>query len=175
MGNRFENEVNLINDNYVKRLTIQCIEHAPSYFWEIPSSSTGKYHPIDENVPGGKYFHSQRFVRLAYDLCKDLNVSGRDRDFVIAASIMHDFCSNGYPTNSGSTIMGHGALWLNIVREFMPKEAITAEPEIKTIAWLIEEHMGIWDIPLTEPKDKLSMIVHLSDYVASREYIQVKL
>ena len=167
-------EVNLINDVFIRNLVENCIEHAPPYFWEIPSTATGKYHPPDERGFGGSVLHTRRDVRVAEDLCRCMNVTGRDRDFVIAASIMHDFCKNGYPDNTGHTVYGHGALWLNIVKEFtFPQDMIVCQ-EVKVLTELIGNHMGIFDFPLATANNVLSMIVQLSDYISSREYIRVE-
>ena len=171
---KLEQEVNLINDVFIRNLTKECIEHAPPYFWEIPSSSTGKYHPEDERGFGGTVLHTRRDVRVAEDLCRSMNVTGRDRDFVISASTMHDSCKNGYPNNTGHTVYGHGALWLNIVKEFMPPNEMIRCPEVKTLAELIGNHMGIFDFPLQVGNNALSLIVQLADYISSRNYIKVE-
>jgi len=169
---KFEQEVNLINDVFIRNLTKECLEHSPPYFWEIPSSSTGKYHPEDERGFGGEVFHTRRVVRVAEDLCRSFNITGRDRDFVISASIMHDFTKNGYPNNTGHTVYGHGALWLNIVREFMPE--MIFNQEVKVLAELIGNHMGIFDFPLSVANNAMGLIVQLADYISSRSYIDAK-
>ena len=46
----FAEEVRLIGSQNIKQLVWKCLENAPDYFWGIPSSSTGKYHPKDDKA-----------------------------------------------------------------------------------------------------------------------------
>ena len=170
---RLEKEVDLIKDPEIKVFVYKCIDKAPSYFWKVPSSSTGKYHPEDERGEGGSVLHTRRAVKVADDLCRNFNINGSERDCVLAAAIMHDFCKNGYPNDTNHTADGHGNLWVNILNQVAIKDLIINSNIIKTISRLIACHMGRFDIPFIIAEDKLGLIIQIADYVVSREYIKV--
>jgi len=92
MIERFTNEINLIHNSKVKSLVLKCLEYAPKYFWTIPSSSTGEYHPKDEFCEGGKVLHTKKAVKIGSYLCECLSITGLEKDCVLAALIMHDLC-----------------------------------------------------------------------------------
>ena len=52
----FEMELKLIANNEVRNLVVEVLRLAPRYFWEVPSSTSGRHHPPDENRPGGKVY-----------------------------------------------------------------------------------------------------------------------
>jgi len=171
---RLEKEVGLIKDPEIRDFVRKCIGKAPSYFWTIPSSSTGKYHPEDERGEGGSVLHTRRMVKVSDDLCRNFNINNTERDCVLAAAIMHDFCKNGYPNDLEHTVTGHGSLWINIVAEFMKSDQIINSRFIPTIGRLIGCHMGKWDVPFIMAEDKSLMIIQVADYIASREYVKVE-
>lgn len=174
MTNYFEKELELINDSEIRDFVEACLDHAPEYAFTIPATSSGKFHPDDEKGEGGSYLHLRKAGRVADDLCRNFNVTGYDRDCIIAAAIMHDLCKNGYPDDSGHTVAGHGSLWIHIVEEFVPKSDILKIDYIVKIGQLIGEHMGRWDIPYHIATDTCSLIVQIADYVVSRNYIHVE-
>jgi len=169
---RFENELNLINDISIKGFVQKCIIHVPDYFWYITSSSTGKYHPKDEHVPGGSVLHTRRVVKVAEDFCRSFNIMSVDRDCVVAAAIMHDFCKNGYPDNLGYTVANHGGLWHNIVSKFMKISDMISNTTLQKISRMIVCHMGRFDAPFIV-LDRPEIVVQLADYIASRNYINI--
>ena len=168
-----ENEISLIVNQEIKDFVKKCITVVPSYFWKIPSSSTGKHHPEDEHGDGGEVLHTKRVVKISDDLCRNFNVVGNDRDCVIAAAIMHDFVKNGFPDNQNRTVPGHGALWINVVDKFMKQYEVLNSPFIPIIGRIIANHMGRWDIPFVIANNELDLIVQIADYVSSREYIKI--
>jgi len=173
MNNALDNEVNLISSPAIRNYVLECIRRTPEYFWAVPSSSSGKYHPQDENTKGGTVLHTRRAVRIAEDLCRMYNVIGEDRDCVIAATIMHDFCKNGYPRDMRYTVSGHGSLWINIGQTKENYKGFKDSKMAMTIGRLIACHMGRFDIPFLAGATILDTIVQTADYISSREYISV--
>ena len=172
---KLEKEVALIVDPDIKDFVKKCIAFAPNYFWKIPSSSTGKYHPEDEHGEGGAVLHTKRVVRIVDDLCRNFDIKNKDRDCVISAAIMHDFCKNGFPSNTGHTVDGHGTLWVNILNQVVNKDLVLNSEVTKTISRLIACHMARFDIPFVETSNKLDLIIQVADYIVSREYVKVEI
>ena len=87
------NEINLIKNKEIRKLVKNILKLAPRYFWVVPSSSTGKHHPPDEDMAGGKVLHTKRVVYLANQLCRLEDINGIERYKLLAAMIVHDiFC-----------------------------------------------------------------------------------
>jgi 23S rRNA maturation-related 3'-5' exoribonuclease YhaM len=172
---RFEEELKLIEDTLIREFTRKCLEKAPKYFWTIPSSSTGKHHPSDENCIGGCIIHVRKTVKIVEDLCREHDVSGIDRDCVISAAIMHDLCKSGYPNDLGYTVSGHGALWQQVANQAVKFYEFLNNKNYATIGRLIASHMGRFDIPYIDGGDVLLQILQTSDYIASRKYLSVNL
>jgi HD superfamily phosphohydrolase YqeK len=173
MNNSLNNELKLIVNPDIRNFVKACLEKAPEYFWSIPSSSTGKHHPVDDNVVGGLIIHTKKVTKLADDLCRNYNIISDERDCVIAAAIMHDLTKNGFPNDCGHTVNGHGSLWINIAIQVVEPNVIHGVEYIKIIGRLISCHMGRWEIPYINNGDVLSNILQVSDYIASRKYVKV--
>jgi 23S rRNA maturation-related 3'-5' exoribonuclease YhaM len=170
----FANEIKLIENMGIKKMVWKCLENAPSYFWGIPSSSTGKYHPKDENVNGGLVIHTKRAVKMANYLCECLGIKNIERDCVLAACIMHDLCKQGFPDNKEHTVDGHGFVWTELARSVFTKNEIKDNQNFSLISRLILMHMGKYDLPyVLDWSDELATIVHIADFISSRDDILV--
>lgn len=171
MKHEFNLELIAIHNDVIRELTERTLKCAPSYFWTCPASGTGKYHKLDECVVSGTVLHTRRAVQVAIDLARFENLNELDTDIVISATILHDICKCGYPTGAERTVMGHGALVAQVMRD----ADVLDEPFARQIASLCAFHMSRWDCPFALPeRDKLSRVVALADYVASRKTIMVK-
>jgi len=162
-------ELKLISNYHIREFTRRVLEKSPNYFWKIASSSTGKYHPEDENCVGGEVKHVKRVVKVANHLCECWDVVGNQRDYILSAAIMHDLCKNGLE-DSGYTVAGHGFLWIELVRD----ETKLNEDWFKEICRLVACHMGRFDTPYIIGEDKSLMIIQAADYIASRRDILVE-
>jgi 23S rRNA maturation-related 3'-5' exoribonuclease YhaM len=171
-NNEFCTEIGLINNSTIKNIVKEIFDYAPEYFWTCPASSTGKHHPMDERGEKGTIIHVHKVVKIGNDLCTAFKIEGNQRDIVLAALLLHDICKFGYPNNTGSLIMGHGNLVANVA-----KAAKISENSfyLSDILCLISTHMGRWDVPFKPPSELLPMIVHMADFIASREYISIKM
>lgn len=174
MIDRFNGEIKLIQNARVKNLVLQCLEGAPKYFWIISSSSTGIHHPKDEHCEGGQVVHNKKATKIGNYLCETLSITGLEKDCVIAACIMYDLCKHGYPDDKGYTVDGHGYLWTELARNVMTKNDFLDSDAYRTISRLIMYHMGKYDLPyILDWSDKLACIVHISDFLSSRDDIIV--
>lgn len=64
----FKKELENIKDNNVKESTIYLLNKLPDYFYEMPASTTGKYHPLFSLNEGGLVRH----VKVALQICEEL-------------------------------------------------------------------------------------------------------
>lgn len=164
-----EHEIDMIKTEEIKHFTIESLKAAPDYFWRIPASSSGKYHPLDSLGKGGLVRHTKKVVYFADKLCEAFDVVGIKFDIVLSASLLHDTLKTG-TKDSGHTVDEHPIL----PREYFG-ELSELTDHYDRIMDCIQTHMGIWGPEQAGiPEDKLQYIVHLSDYLASRKEVSVK-
>src|SRR5574344_1060476 len=92
----FEKEIGYLKKESNKEDLKKLINLLPDYFFEIPASSTGKYHPKFSTTNHGLLKHTKVAVRIAYEL---FNIEDRftdeDKDLIIMALVLHDGCKLG--------------------------------------------------------------------------------
>lgn len=186
----FANELDYIDNDMIRNVTIELIKDIPDYFFEIPASSTGKYHPQYACGPAGLFRHTAAAAYFAHEL-KDANIfhlSNDDFDIAVAALILHDSCKCGVDDDHQSkfTLFDHPLLAADKIKnKFIESPEVTNDDELKQyraitdrIAFAIESHMGRWNtakyssVVLPTPgMQPLRQFVHLCDYLASRKGI----
>ena len=177
----FKRELNYIkNKKYVDNLKIM-IDLLPDYFFKVPASSTGKYHPEFSLGDKGLLRHSKFAAKIAYEMYNDDAITSifnqDEKDLMIFALLIHDGLKLGHEEEK-YTRFDHPLLAAQYVRD--NKENLSMNDEdIEFIASVIETHMGPWitdyngvDV-LEPPKTKYQNFVHMCDYIASRKFLNV--
>ena len=168
----------------IKQFAIKCIEVAPEYFWHVPASSTGKYHPQYSLGESGLARHTIALVRILNHMFEVESVANqftsRERDLLRVAGITHDMMKSGTQEDyekSKYTKFDHPILAAKMVWG-IPGEI--SDVEKTRICRCIMSHMGAWNcdkrypnIILPKPEDKYQIILHLCDYLASRKDIEI--
>lgn len=177
----FENEYRFIkNKKYVDNIKI-LVDLLPDYFFHIPASSTGKYHPIYALGEGGLVRHTKAAVRIANELYSNISITGifnnDEKDLMICSLILHDGLKSGYEKEE-YTRFDHPLLMAEFIRK--NKEKLTlSDSEIDFMCNVISSHMGEWNkdkfsnIELPIPINKYQKFVHMCDYLASRKFLEV--
>ena len=175
----FEKEISYIKDKNNREDIKYLINLLPDYFFKIPASSTGKYHPKFAGTEHGLVKHTKAAVRIAYDLFMiNDNFSEIDKDLIIMALIMHDGLKKGSPQEV-YTRFDHPLLVSKLIMEHANELKIDMD-SVRRICTMIESHMGKWNtskyskVELPIPKDKYQRFVHMCDYLASRNYLNIK-
>ena len=178
----FKKEYSYIkNKKYVDNLKIM-VDLLPDYFFEVPASSTGKYHPEFSLGNGGLLRHSKFAAKLAHEMYNDESITGtfnqNEKDLMIFALLIHDGLKSGLKKEE-YTRFDHPILMANYIRENSDKLTLT-ENEIEFVATCIETHMGPWTTDykgnevLKKPVNKYQKFVHMCDFLASRKFIDTK-
>ena len=177
----FKKELNYIKNTKYVTCAKNAIELLPDYFFTIPASSTGKYHPIFAQGDGGLVRHTKVAVRMCYELSNNNSIgysfSSDEKDLMVIALILHDGIKSGIPKEK-YTRFDHPILAANLVRDNKEKIGFT-DGEAKFVASVIETHMGEWNkdyngneiLPI--PKNKYQRFVHMCDFLASKKFIEV--
>ena len=177
----FENELALINDKDIQSFTEKCILKTPDYFYHVPASSTGKYHPEYSLGDGGLIRHTKALVYFAKELLSleynQERFTSTERDIIISAGILHDSFKHG-DSEQQYSIANHPVVAADHILEW----AEEGEKEYaKIISDCIRSHMGQWNTDyktkkeiMPKPQTDIEMFVHECDYLASRKPVIVK-
>ena len=165
----FNKEINYIKNNRIKNSLITMLDKLPDYFYEVPASSTGKYHPNYALGDKGLVRHTKAAVRIAYELFQDSslnNFTSDEKDLIIMALTLHDGLKSGLKKSEYYLLDNKSELELT-------------DEEINYVSDAIKTHMGPWttnykgEEVLESPKSKSQRFVHMCDYLASRKFLEV--
>lgn len=176
----FNKELSMITNEEYRKFISKCLDNVPTYFWRIPASSSGKYHPKADLGEGGLVRHTKACVQVGLDLLQSeefLYDDTENRDIIIGALLLHDCIKNGFE-NSGHTEFLHPQYAYEFITDIFNDEVY--DEEVVSYAHLvrmcIKSHMGKWntnkysDDVLPTPTDDFQKLVHMADYIASRKW-----
>ena len=176
----FANEIGDIYDKDLKELATELIANADDYFFTVPASSSGKYHPPFDLGCGGLVRHTRCVAFMAMSIAESHCMSTMDRDSLIVAAIAHDIKKQGNG-NGNHTVFEHPIYAKNYVLE-IHKKINSAVPVdvVEKIANAVHSHMGKWghdkefikgNNPLPMPSNEFEFALQTADYIASRKEI----
>ena len=178
----FNKELSYIKDERIKNSCEVILDMLPDYFYTIPASSTGKYHPEFSLGEGGLVRHVKVAVRLAKELLDNPCIGGKytdnEKDVMIFTLILHDGLKSGLTYNK-YTQANHPTLIKNFVLENKDKIKLT-DKELDLFCHCVESHMGYWNTDydgneiLPRPKTKYETFVHMCDFLSSKKFLDVK-
>ena len=140
------------------------LDDVPNYFWEIPASTSGKYHPEYSQGEGGLVRHTRAVVFFVIELSRSWDLTEQELDICIASAVLHDTWKCG--KDGKHTVKEHPQIAAEWARE---------DSEEGSVRWMVADliltHMGIWHEP--KPESRLQWFLHTADYLASRKQIIV--
>lgn len=183
----FARELDSITGEIAQHIASTALLQLPDYFFVIPASSSGKYHPKSSIGIGGLVRHTKAVFAIGEELLRHPLYAPFDeetKDNIKVAILLHDGFKSG--VNGGEhTVPEHPLLLRNNIKPLLgiPVGKDIEEQEVmdtwSVICDLIETHMGIWNknkegkeilkVPTSDPQ----VFVHLCDYLASRKRIEV--
>ncbi len=179
----FRDELNYIFNSDIRKFAEEAIKILPDYFFEIPASSTGKYHPEYSLNSGGLFRHTRAAVRIAIDLFRIdwWGFTDDDKDLIIVSLILHDGWKSGI-NKSEFTLADHPkiakfALEKNNNLQF---SRTISDKYFNMILNNIERHMGSWNRDyktkqeiMPRPETTMEKFIHLADYLSSRKCLEM--
>ena len=175
----FKEELGCIKDNKIKEFAEEAVKILPDYFFTMPASTTGKYHPDYTLGEGGLLRHTRSAIRFLMELSRNKIFSFTDEEFDlgIVALILHDGWKLGEAKTSYS-VANHPEFAKNVLETSIELVGIITDEQFKIMTDLIWTHMGQWNMDwkskkeiLPIPATPLQELVHLCDYLASRKCI----
>lgn len=177
----FEIELSYLKIPKIKSACLETLKLLPDYFFEVPASSTGKYHPEYSLGEGGLLRHSKAAMRIGYELLNNPAIGDKytekEKDLMLMALLIHDGLKSGLPKEK-YTRFDHPILMADFLMDNEEKLGLEVE-EIEFLGDVIKTHMGVWTTDyngvevLEKPKTKYQNFVHMCDYLASRKCILV--
>ena len=176
-----ECELGYLKIDKVKNACLEVIKLLPDYFFVVPASSTGKYHPDYALGDGGLLRHSKAAIRIGYELLSDPAIGDKytelEKDLMLMALLIHDGLKSGLEKEK-YTRFDHPLLMADFLMDNEEVLGLEVE-EIEFLGDVIKTHMGPWtkdysgnDV-LEKPKTKYQNFVHMCDFLASRKCIFV--
>ena len=172
-----QTEIDYIKSEKIKKACKKMVNLLPDYFFEIPATSTGKYHPEYAQGSKGLLRHTKAAVRIAVELLSNPIIGDKytssEKDLMIMGLLLHDGLKLGL-TQEKFTRFDHPILMANYIEENKDKLGLEDE-EIKFLMDVIKTHMGIWTVDykgvevLEKPTTKYQNFVHMCDYIVSRK------
>jgi uncharacterized protein (DUF3820 family) len=176
----FINEIGDIKDADLKAFATELIANADDYFFVVPASSSGKYHPPFDLGDGGLVRHTRLVAYMARNLAESYCFSDYDTDCLIVAALAHDIKKQGNG-DTGHTVWDHPILAMHYVQEIYGKTNFNVPADtIEKISNAVSSHMGKWgneprfckgNTPLPMPVTEFDKALQAADYVASRKEI----
>ncbi len=176
----FKVELERIKNENVRYSTENILEMLPDYFYKIPASSSGKYHPSFSLGEGGLVRHVKVAMRILEEMFKDEAFGIYDeytKDLMRMALILHDGFKSGLE-DMGHTCSEHPVIMSNFILDNKSKLLIS-DRDAKYVSDLVLTHMGPWNkdkegnVIMPVPKTQEQIIIHLCDYIASRNFLNV--
>lgn len=178
----FNREIDYIKNVKYKESLITLINLLPDYFFDVPASSTGKYHPKFALGDGGLVRHTKVAVRIGYELLNNNSIgnifTSDEKDLILISLLLHDGLKSGIEQEK-YTRFDHPLLASKFIRDNKEK-LVFNDKELDLICTNIESHMGQWNIDyngnevLPLPKNRYQKFVHMCDFLASRKFLDVE-
>lgn len=179
----FEKEIDYMEIENIKDFFKKAITLVPDYFFEVPASSSGKFHSSLECGFGGLVYHTRSVAKVANYLVNLQQYKSKlnevEKDCVICAALLHDCLKHGEENKTGFSVHQHPVLAAEFVKTDSRLSEIVSDDIRTMIGDAIASHSGEWTtskrskIILPSPQTLVQELVHLSDYIASRGDIHI--
>lgn len=159
------------------------IKQIPDYIFDMPSSTSGKYHNATQCQPHGQIYHIIMFAEILNYLLElkcnqEKFKSARQRDAMRCVPIFHDALKCGLDGGS-YTVHEHPMLAGAWVREAQIEHDVDKSAK-EAIARMCERHSGEWTtskrskVILPEPENEMERMIHMCDILSSRNNIDMQ-
>lgn len=179
-----EDEINTLSIDDIKEFGLALLGTIPEYFFNVPASSSGKFHPKNDLGEGGLVRHSitvRRMLRHILEPNGYYDFTVREIELLELAALFHDSFKSGtqeeYEENIHTKFL-HPVLAANHILMESVKKRFDYD-SASFMASAIMSHMGQWNTSWREagtlplPKTPAQKALHLADYLASRTDINM--
>ena len=179
----FEKEIAYMEIENIKDFFKKAVTLVPDYFFEVPAASSGKFHSVLECGFGGLVYHTRSVAKVANYLVNLQQYKSKlnevERDCVICAALLHDCLKHDWENKTGFSVHQHPVLAADFVKTDSRLDGIISDEIRIIIGDAVASHSGEWTtstrsrVILPSPRTLVQELVHLSDYIASRNDIHI--
>ena len=100
--NSFKEELVLIKSQVIKDFATKAVVTMPDYFFTMPASTTGRYHPKYALGEGGLLRHTKGMIKIAVELMRmeSWKFTEEEHDLILVSMILHD----GWKLGDGKSV-----------------------------------------------------------------------
>lgn len=169
----FEKCIDKLQDNSKAFVRYYLNEHTPAYFFTIGASASGRFHPSFAQGEGGLQRHTAAAFLVQEELLRMSSykyMPDEYKEYARIAVLLHDTAKYGLADEMDKeSYSRHGELAAqNIAKAW---ESFFFEPAPEYLLSAVRSHMGQWGT--VKPFTTIDRLVHLSDYIASRNFIEI--
>ena len=179
-------EIDTLQDIDNRKFAYALLSNVPDYFFSVPASSSGKYHPQNDLGEGGLVRHSISVARMLDHLLEPegyFDFTDEQKELLKIAALFHDCMKSGTQEEyekSKHTKFLHPLYAANFIMTIAIEYGYPYEKALFIYDTVIS-HMGQWNTnknessKLPEPVSVSQKVLHLADYLASRKDINMTL
>lgn len=135
-----DREVQKIQSIDIREFVKMALSKADPMFWKAPCSSSGKYHPPEDQIEGGLIIHNQKGVVVVEQFARRAQFSEIELDMAISAMLLHDICKDGIPPWGRHTDYTHGLLGSRWLEQFKLRDKVVKRMILDAVRY----HMAPW-------------------------------
>jgi len=180
-----------IKDVNMFRAVWKCYEDYKGKLWKLPSSLSGNFHPLDEDIPGGLIKHTEKICWLIRCYKEKLGMSDLSYDILMTCAFFHDIGKADKANIKLQLELQDGKLhrkWLididrkdydnhpqigaSIAEKYLKAENVP-QTIIDQIKGIITCHMAPFDTNVL-PKTDQEKLFSYFDYLSSRKELELR-
>jgi len=166
-------EADKIQDRDIKAFTKRAFVGAAPEFWIAPCSSSGRFHPLEDNGTGGLVRHLIKASAVTEQFARRECFTPYELDIARAATLLHDIKKNGPDIWEKDTKYTHGILGA----EYLQKIELGDGTAKQIILDSVRYHMSPWNTTfsnekfflLSETKDSIKQIERRKNIFCAEE------
>jgi hypothetical protein len=143
----YQKEINKIKDGKILAFAKAALDSADPMFFFAPCSSSGRFHPPEDNGQCGLLRHLIKASSIVENYARRAQFTEYELDQARCAVLIHDICKNGEIWNE-NTDYRHGIIGYNFLDRFYLEDK-TAKENIKNA---VRYHMSPWNTTLSPEK-----------------------
>jgi putative nucleotidyltransferase with HDIG domain len=141
-------EADKIQDGDIKSFTKKAFVGAAPEFWIAPSSSSGRFHPQEDQGIGGLVRHLIKASAVTEQFAMRENFIPYDLDIARAATLLHDIKKNGSLVWGAETQYNHGIIGAEYLQEIELKDKYAKQIILDAVRY----HMAPWNTTFSNEK-----------------------
>lgn len=128
-----------IKDKDIRKFTKEALEAADENYFTAPASSSGKYHPPEDNGESGLVRHIKKGLVVIEQFARRAVFSETELNIAYSAYILHDSCKDGIVWGE-KTDYTHGYIASEWLKQFKLNDKFAKESLLKAVRY----HMAPW-------------------------------